>query len=272
MVSSISPDIIFGVGVIAAALVVVYLFIRATNPTKKREEVDIDEQQSKEDIDPLNLRLDIEKDRVKLPTPGKTLDDKDVDRARSNLRTLTLKQELLSMVMKRLFEAEDEGEITRSERIRLAKDYEQEMKEVQEELKRSELIVSLNELESIREDIIKKFESTLSSTQKRIDLIIRELDIEEPVDKEPKKSKPKPKPKPKPEAIPKRKPKTSPEEIEKEIEKEQEAEDEIEEEEAEEEEEEEESEKISDVDERLNKLKQEVMKELEELDRLEIEA
>lgn len=268
MVSSISPDIIFGVGVIAAALVVVYLFIRATNPTKKSEEADIDEHQSKEDIDPLNLRLDIEKDRVKLPTPGKTLDDKDVDRARSNLRTLTLKQELLSMVMKRLFEAEDEGEITRSERIRLAKDYEQEMKEVQEELKRSELIVSLNELESIREDIIKKFESTLSSTQKRIDLIIKELDIEEPVDKETKKSKPKPKP----EAIPKRKPKASPEEIEKELEEEQESEDELEEEEAEEEEEEEESEKISDVDERLNKLKQEVMKELEELDRLEIEA
>lgn len=266
MVPSISPDIIFGVGVIAAALVAVYLFIRATNPTKKSDEADIEEPRPKEEIDPLTLNLDVGRNRVKVPNLEKSLDERDVDRARSNLRTLTLKQEILSMVMKRLFEAEDEGEITRSERIRLAKDYEQEMQEVQEELKRSELIVSLNELESIREDIIQKFESTLSSTQRRIDLIMSELDIEEPVEKEPERPKARPKTKPKPKGKPKAPKKETEEELE-----EEEAEI-VEDEEEELEEEEEEREKISDVDERLNKLKQEVMKELEELDRLEIEA
>ena len=69
--------------------------------------------------------------------------------------------------MKRLFEAEDEGEISREEREQLAKDYENEMMEIEEELNKAELIVSLNELEAIRTNIIKQFETTLSDTQQK---------------------------------------------------------------------------------------------------------
>ncbi len=60
------------------------------------------------------------------------------------------------MVLRRLFEAEDEGEISREERVRLGKVYEDEMKQIAEELKRSEMLISLAELESIREEIVQK--------------------------------------------------------------------------------------------------------------------
>jgi hypothetical protein len=239
MAFSLSPDIIMGVVVIAVALIVVYLFTRATKSTES--ETQISDFPIGAESDSPTIDLDLKKKRVNVPSISKTLHEKDVESARSGIRTLTLKQEILSMVMKRLFEAEDDGEITREERIDLTKRYEEEIKEVQEELERSELIVSLNELESIREDIVKKFESTLNSTQQRIDLIVKELDIKLPkVEAEPEREAPHRKPKKKPT-----------QKIEEEEEEEDEEEDKVS------------ARRTSDVEERLDKLKQEVLKELE---------
>jgi hypothetical protein len=154
------------------------------------------------------------------------------------------------MVMKRLFEAEDNQEISRTERERVSKSYEAEMKKVDEQLKKAELIVSLNELEKIRSNIIEQFQETLSSTQNQIDIIIKELNIPLPEPEE--KIKPKPRPTPK-----RRKPRPQKEEQKEEMEGEED--EDIEKE-------------IQDtVEDRLDKLKQDVLKELEELERLELE-
>jgi hypothetical protein len=155
------------------------------------------------------------------------------------------------MVLKRLFEAEDDGEVTREERVRLSSGYESELKGLSEDLKQAELVVSLHELESIRDDILKKFEETLNSTQTRIDSIIKELKIEE--------EKEEPAPPPRRRRVPERR-EEPPEE----------------EEEAEEEAEEEEAPRArrprSDVEEKLEQLRMEVLKELEELEKLELEV
>jgi outer membrane biosynthesis protein TonB len=180
-----------------------------------------------------------------------------VEEARSKIRTLTLQQEILSMVLKRLFEAEDNSEITRDERERLGKSYESEMKGIAEELNKAELIVSLNELEEIRTSIIQQFQETLADTQTKIDLIIRELHIEQPKPEEPTaEEKPAPRPKPR-----RQRPRPAPAG----------SEEEAEEEEAEEAEEEAPS-RADAVEDRLERLKKSVLKELEELDKLELEA
>jgi intein/homing endonuclease len=161
------------------------------------------------------------------------------------------------MVLRRLFEAEDEGEVSREERVRLGKSYEDEMKQIADDLKRSEMLVSLAELESIREEIVKKFEDSLSLTQGRIDLILKELKIEEP-------PKPMEEEKPKlPASAKKRRlvPKSKTEEGEEEAEEPAEAEGE-----------EKQPAGKGDVESRLEQLKKEVMKELDELDKLELET
>jgi len=142
------------------------------------------------------------------------------------------------MVLKRLFEAEDEGEITREERLRLSRGYEVEMKQLSEDLKQAELVVTLHELESIREDVLKKFESMLNETQSRIDAILKELKLEKPK-AAPAKAPPKKKPEKK---------------------------------EVEEEEEKPPRRRRSEVEEKLEQLRKEVLEELEELEKLEIEA
>jgi hypothetical protein len=257
MALKLTADLILGIGALGVAAVAIFMFLRATSdasPSKRREE---DNQVI--DSEPINLKIEPDKGRVKVPKIDTITKKTQVEKARSKIRTLTLQQEILGMVMKRLFEAEDEGEISREERERLASNYDAEMKSVNEELREAELIVSLNELEEIRTNIIEQFQETLNDTQQKIDLIIKELDIEPP---EPKIEEPKPRrkttrkrpPRPKP-------PKTSKEEP-----------DEGEEQEPTEEEDEEESSRGDSVEDRLEKLKEDVLKELEELDRLELEA
>ena len=250
--ADLSIDFILGMLVVAVAAVAIFMFWRASGSGKKTDEKP-QEEPPKED--PVRVELQLSEKRLKVPPIEKKIATPDIERAKSQIRTLTLKQEINSLVLRRLFEAEDEGEISREERVGLGKNYEDEMKQIADELKRSEMLVSLAELESIREEIVKKFEESLGQTQSRIDTILKELKIEEP-------PKPVEEEKPKLPANGRRrrlaKGKTA-EEGEEEAEEPSEAEGE------------EKQPARGDVESRLEQLKKEVMKELDELDKLELE-
>ncbi len=244
-------DIYVGLAAIVVAGTAIYLFIRASGGTSglRREKPRTDLER---EYTPSSLREPRLGSRsYRTPTTRRSLKRTDIDSAQSKIRTLSLQSELLSLILKRLFEAEDDGEITADERASLSRGYEGALKRANEELEQAELVVSLHELEAIREDIVKKFEATLNSTQSRIDTIMKELKIEARAERVERPSR------------------RAPDES-----------DEGEEEEGEPEgEEEAETEDLprrrrprSDVDARLEKLRGEVIKELEELDRLELET
>jgi len=244
-------DLIIGIVSLAVAAVAILLFIRASGGLSKKEQTGIEktsEEEARPRPQPVQRALAVEGIGFQKQHTGRHIKQPDVDRAHSTLRTLTLQRELLTMVLKRLFEAEDDGEITREERVRLSKDYEVELKNLSEDLKRAELIITLNELESIREDILKKYEATLTETQSRIDGILKELKL-----KAPKKA---------PSRVPimRKKP------------EEEAADEETEEEEVEEETSRRRRPRRSEVEEKVEQLRREVLKELEELEKLEIEA
>ena len=236
-------DLLVGIAALAVAVVSIYLFMRASGGGAREEKAKPEAPTVAEATPSQPAPYTAEKRLFQPTRVERHLNQSDVERARSSLRTLTLQRELLSMVLKRLFEAEDEGEITREERLRLSRGYEEEMKRLAGELKQAELMVSLHELESIREDILKKFESTLNETQARIDGILKELKLEKP-----KRAPAKP---------PRKKP-----------EKEEEIEEEVEEEEKPRPP----RRRKPEVEERLEQLRREVLKELEELEKLEIEV
>ncbi len=254
----LSTDLILGIVVIVVAAVAIFMFWRASGSGKKKEPEEKKEEPIKAE-DPLTVELQLTDRKVKVPPLEKKIAITDVEKAKSQIRTLTLKQEINSMVLRRLFEAEDENEISREERVKLSKVYEDEMKQIADDLKRSEMLVSLAELESIREEIVKKFEESLTQTQSRIDTILKELKIEEP-------PKPTEEEKPKlPTAAKRRRlvPKTKAEETAEEGEAAEET--------LEAEGEEKQPAEKQDVESRLEQLKKEVMKELDELDKLELE-
>ena len=251
MEAPISPELILGVGAIAVALLAIYLFMRATGGgkgSKKVEGLEV-EKAPAADVVEGPAAPPVERHQAGEVTMRRYIQPEQVERARSEIRLLTLRRELLSMALKRLFEAEDLGEITREERIRLSKEYEDEMKRVGEEIKRSELILSLHELENIRQEVIKKFEATLNNTQARIDAILKELKMgelkaEPPAQPEVEKKRRRPKEEGKEEVK---------EGVKEEVEKPK-------------------APKRSEIDEKLEQLRREVLKELEELERLDIEV
>ena len=247
-------DIYVGLAAIVVAGMAIYLFIRASGGTSslRREKPRTDPERDYMSSSLREPRLGSRSYRT--PTTRRSLKRTDIDKAQSKIRTLTLQSELLSLILKRLFEAEDDGEITADERASLSRGYEIELRRGNEELEQAELVVSLHELEAIKEDIVKKFEATLNSTQSRIDTIMKELKIEVRAERAEKRTR------------------IAPVESEEEEEAGEPAGDE-------EDGEEEEAEKrprrrrpSSDVDARLEKLRGEVIKELEELDRLELEV
>ena len=249
MADLLSTDVVYAIIVLAVAGFMIFLFWRASK-SKKEEEKQPETEQKQED--PIKVELQLQERKVKVPPLDKKVPLTDIEKARGQICTLTLKQEINSMVLRRLFEAEDEGEINREERGRLGKSYEDEMKLIAEDLKRNEMLVSLADLESIREEIVKKFEDSLNQTQLKIDSILKELKIEIPKPVEEEKPKT---------LIPARRRRVVPKPEG--------------EEPGEEGEEEAEGEKLpprGDVESRLEQLKKEVMKELDELDKLELEA
>ena len=253
--ADLSTDLIFGSVIVAVAAIAIIMFWRASGGSKKNKEPEAKPDDTQKE-DPLKVELQMTERKVKVPPIEKKIDTSEVEKARSQIRTLTLKQEINSMVLRRLFEAEDEGEISREERVRLGKNYEDEMKQIAEELKRSEMLISLAELETIREEIVQKFEESLSQTQSRIDLILKELKI-------PEQPKPAEEEKPRlPVGVKKRRMATKT--------KTGESEDDVEESTGQEEEEKQPTGR-QDVESRLEQLKKEVMKELDELDKLELE-
>jgi len=244
-------DLLVGLASLAVAAFAIYMFIRASGGMGRAEQTEPGHEAVEETVPSHTPASSTSGGGTKPSNVEHHVRDSDVERARSDVRTLTLKSELLTMVLKRLFEAEDEGEITREERLRLSRDYEVDVKRLSEELKKAELIVTLNELESIRDDILKKFEATLNQTQSRIDSILKELKIEARREAPPR--------------APRRRKRL--EEAEEEP-----GEEEEEAEEAEEEEPRTRRRRRPGVDERLEQLRQEVLKELEELEKLDIEV
>jgi hypothetical protein len=244
-------DIYVGLAAIVVAGLAIYLFIRASGGTSSLRRR-VPRTDPERDYMPSSLREPRLGSRsYRVPTTRRSLKRTDIDGAQSKIRTLTIQTELLSLMLKRLFEAEDDGEITSDERASLSKGYETDLRRANEELEQAELVVSLHELEAIREDIVKKFEATLNSTQSRIDTIMKELKIEARAERVERPTRRAP--------------------VDTEEEEEEEGEPEGEEE-GEAEERPRRRSPRSDVDARLEQLRTEVIKELEELDRLELEG
>ena len=99
-------------------------------------------------------------------------------KAKDELRILDLEREILSLAIRHLYEAHAEGKITEEERERLAHRYKSRMAKIKETISRSESIVALHELETMREDLIKLFSERFDEVNEKIEEIRSRIGIE----------------------------------------------------------------------------------------------
>ena len=99
-------------------------------------------------------------------------------RAQEKLRTLDIEREALSDAIRRFYEAQAEGKITEEERESLTHRYKERMMKIRDTISRSESVVSLHELETMQEDLVKMFSERFDEVNQKIGELRTHLKVE----------------------------------------------------------------------------------------------
>ncbi|NIR16101.1 MAG: hypothetical protein GWN86_20140 [Desulfobacterales bacterium] len=149
---------------------------------------------------------------VKSPEPeadwplavGRTVTTTEAKEAQKQLRVLDLEREVLSYAIRRIYEAQAEGEISQQERERLAKRYKERMRRIKGSISRGESIVALHELEDMQDDLVKLFNRRFDELNDKIEGVRSRLGLKTKKKAPVTPSKPKAKPPKKKKRAPKR--------------------------------------------------------------------
>jgi len=99
----------------------------------------------------------------------KTVTADELERSRREMRTLLLERDLLSAALTKVYEAENEGKITREEREMIAKRYSSQIRDMESKLSDKELIVEVGELEGLRDELMTLFKEKIGNIETRLD-------------------------------------------------------------------------------------------------------
>jgi len=102
----------------------------------------------------------------------------DAEKARDELRVLDVERNILSYAIRHLYEAHAEGRITEEERDRLVAGYRERMMRINEAIERNQSIIALHELERMREDLLNLFNKRFEEIENRISELRSRLGIE----------------------------------------------------------------------------------------------
>jgi len=124
------------------------------------------------------------------PTGGAavvTVTTTELDKSKREMRTIMVERDLLSEALMKLYEAENEGRITREEREIISKRYSDQIKDLQSKLKDIELVVEVGELEGLRNELVALFEGKIQNIEGRLEAARQRLGVAAPemVNKEP---------------------------------------------------------------------------------------
>jgi hypothetical protein len=109
-------------------------------------------------------------------TPS-TVSSSELDRCRREMRTNMVERDLLSSALMKLYEAENEGRITKEEREMISKRYSEQIKDLQAKLKDVELVVEVGELENLRNELVTLFEQKIQNIEVRLDAARQRLGV-----------------------------------------------------------------------------------------------
>jgi hypothetical protein len=125
-------------------------------------------------------------------TIRKTVTETDIARARNKLRVANLERDIIGDALTKIYEAEAKGTINEPEKNQMIQPYKNDLKRVDAEIDTYKKTVDLYELEAAKEDLFKRFQETFLDIQARIEKIQPSLNL--PSSTETKPSEPKPTP------------------------------------------------------------------------------
>ena len=125
---------------------IIYVITRKTNKEQKKQIT------SKIFKEGLNKRINIS----------------EMEKARRDLNSVILEKDLISSALTRVYEAEVNGKINRTEREELSARYKKRLKEVEEKLGDAEITIEVGELERLRDELMNLFERKMHQIDNRL--------------------------------------------------------------------------------------------------------
>ena len=125
-------------------------------------------------------------------TIRKTVTESDIAKARNKLRVANLERDIIGDALTKIYEAEAKGTINEPEKNQMIQPYKNDLKRVDGEIDTYKETVDLYELEAAKEDLFKRFQETFLDIQARIEKIRPSLNL--PASTETKPAEPKPAP------------------------------------------------------------------------------
>jgi hypothetical protein len=110
-------------------------------------------------------------EKASFPVPDslrKSVTEADMGRARDRLRLASLERDIMGDALTKIYDAESRGQINEPERNQLLQKYKVDLKRVDGEIDVQKRIVDLHELESAKEDLLKSFYEKLMEIDVRI--------------------------------------------------------------------------------------------------------
>ena len=101
----------------------------------------------------------------------KTITSTDVSRSRDRLRLASLERDIIGDALTKIYEAETRGQINDSEKNQLLQRYKTDLKRVDSEIDTHKKTVDLYELESAKEDLLKSFHEKMLEIDLKISQI-----------------------------------------------------------------------------------------------------
>ena len=114
----------------------------------------------------------IEKEPFPIPDIlKKTITATDVSRSRDRLRLANLERDIIGDALTKIYEAEAKGQISESEKNQLLQPYKTDLKRVDGEIDTHKKTVDLYDLESAKEDLLKSFQEKMLEIDLKISQI-----------------------------------------------------------------------------------------------------
>jgi hypothetical protein len=101
----------------------------------------------------------------------KTITGTDISRSRDRLRIASLERDIIGDALTKIYEAESRGQINDSEKNQLLQRYKTDLKRVDGEIDTHKKTVDLYELESAKEDLLKSFQEKMLEIDLKISQI-----------------------------------------------------------------------------------------------------
>jgi len=122
----------------------------------------------------------------------KTVTESDIAKARNKLRVANLERDIIGDALTKIYEAEAKGTINEPEKNQMIQPYKNDLKRVDSEIDTYKKTVDLYELEAAKEDLFKRFQETFLDIQARIEKIRPSLNLPASIETKPVEPEPAP--------------------------------------------------------------------------------